>query len=249
MNRGIYATATGMAAAEHWMDVVSNNLANIETVGFKRDGISFDDMMRRQMLGDGGSGALLGTLGSGAAAYEQYTDFATGTMRTTGNSFDLAMNGNGMFAIQTDAGVKYTRNGSFAIMSNGGNQVSLVTKEGFPVLDDRGRPITFNSGQVKIDRDGSIAVDEVDTGIKVGVYAGTFKKDSAGGGQFNAPDAQAATAGTFAVQQGMLESSNVNAIEAMVQMIAAQRSYELAQKSILQQDDDTGKLVGTLTGG
>ncbi len=249
MNRGIYTTATGMSAAEHWMDVIANNLANIDTVGYKRDGISFDDMLRRQLVGQGGTGAILGTLGSGAAAYEQYTDFATGTMRTTGNPVDFAMNGvSTMFGIQTDSGVKYTRNGAFALMAAGGGKLALVTKDGFPVLDERGRPVEVPSGQLKIGLDGAIAVDGADTGLKVGVFTGTFKKNIAGGGQFDAPNAKVADIGTYGVQQGMLESSNVNAIEAMVEMISAQRSYELAQKSILQQDDDTDKLMGTMTG-
>ena len=243
-----------MAAAEHWMDIIANNLANVNTSGFKQDGMAFDDLLRRQMFGEGGSGPLVGVLGSGAAPYEQFTDLSQGSLQTTSNPLDVALSKNNenapvsMFAIQTDSGVSYTRNGSFSLADNPADntKLALVTKNGQPVLDENRRPILLSKGAIAIDREGGITVDGTDAGVRLGVFSGTFTKAATGSQQFDSTDAQPATTG-FSVIEGALESSNVNTIESMVAMIALQRSYELAQKSIQSQDDQTGKLIGSLS--
>lgn len=242
-----------MAAAENWMDIIANNLANVSTNGFKQDGMAFDDLLRRQMFGEGGSGPLVGELGSGAAPYEQFTDLSQGSLQVTGNPLDVAINKTSetapttMFAIRTNAGVKFTRNGSFSTADiNDAKQVALVTKDGQPVLDSNQNPILIPRGELKIDREGNIAVDGQDTGLTLGVFTGTFTKTISGSQQFDSANAQVATTG-FAVLQGSVESSNVNTIQSMVAMIALQRSYEMAQKSIQTQDEETGKLIGSLS--
>lgn len=253
MDRGIYTTATGMAAAEHMLDVVANNLANVNTNGFKQDGIAFDDLLRRQLFGEGGSGPLIGILGSGAAPYEQYVDFGQGEIKTTGNSLDFAISKkDAMFAIQTPNGIKYTRDGSFSLAGDNGNQVALVTKQGYPVLDAQQQPITFTRGSLDVDREGHFSIDGKPTNVTLGLFTGAFTKTLNGNGQFDGANVQpyapdpATEGGVAQIIQGALEGSNVSTIASMVQMIALQRSYELSQKSIQSQDEQTQKLIGSL---
>jgi flagellar basal-body rod protein FlgF len=170
MIRGIYSTATGMIASEKKLDVIANNLANISTVGFKRDGISFAESYEREMFSNGGS---LGTLGSGPTETARYTVFEPGSPMPTGNPLDVMIDtAGGAFAIsvpQKDGPDRtfYTRDGSFSL----NDQRQLVTKAGNLVLDDSLRPITLPPGIADIGGDGSVSVDGKPAG-KIGVFDG-----------------------------------------------------------------------------
>src|SRR5690349_18504037 len=113
MNRGAYTAGTGMLAQQRRLDVIANNLANVNTRGFKSDQLTFGDMMIREMAADGGNGAPVGFLASGPTVESQTTNFSQGSLERTGNSLDLALEGNGMFAVRTPNGVRYTRDGAF----------------------------------------------------------------------------------------------------------------------------------------
>lgn len=248
MIRGIYSSATGMAASQRLMDVLAGNLANASTTGFKQDGLAFDDMFRRQILGGAGLGASIGFLGSGSALYEQFTDMSMGSVKRTGNPLDVAFTGQpGMFGVQTPNGVAYTRDGAFAVaVGSRPDELALVNKFGLPVLDGSQQPITFKKGEVKIDPSGQISVDGV-AGPKIGMFTGNFQKSSEGSGIFHSSDATPADA-TVTIQQGALEGSNVNPIESMVTMIGIQRAFEMGQKTIQSQDEETQKLFSLLQG-
>jgi flagellar basal body rod protein FlgG len=238
MNRGIYATASGMMAAQSQLDVLANNLANVSTTGYKRDGLAFSERLERQMRGNGGLGEVLGTLGSGAEQVAQFTIFEPGPLASTGNPLDLGIDGaKGCFAVQTSQGVRYTRDGALQLDAEG----RLVTKAGHPVLDDGERPITLPRGRVSIGEDGTVQVDGIDAG-KIGLFDGTFQK--VGDNLYDSPDAK--TVDGTPLRSGHLEGSNVNAVEAMVDMITLNRAFELAQRSIQQQDDLTQRLIQSL---
>ena len=238
MNRGIYATASGMLATQKLMDTVANNLANASTTGFKQDGLAFGDAFQRALYANGGHGPYLGTLGTGATEIDAYTVFDVGAPITTGNSLDVAIQSrDGLFAVQTPQGIRYTRDGSFQLDGEG----MLVTKDGHSVLDERQQPIQIPQGQPNIDSDGSVSVDGRPVG-KIGIFKGQFAK--IGGSLF-------AGSGTEAIDEPeltpkALESSNVNTVEAMIEMITAGRTFEMAQKSIQQQDDLAQKLIQSL---
>ncbi len=248
MIRGIYTTATGMIASEKRLDVIANNLANVSTVGYKRDGIAFAETYEREMYSDAG---MIGTLGSGPAEVSRYTVFESGSPNFTGNPLDVMIDDPmGAFAIQVPAGngstrIAYTRDGSFTM----DDQRQLVTKAGYPVLDDSFQPITLPEGTVDIGPDGTVSVDGNAAG-KLGVFEGRYVKsgpnmftplsDAAGNAATPAP------AGKVNLKIRTVEASNVNAISSMVEMININRSYELAQKSIQKQDDLTQQLIQSL---
>jgi flagellar basal-body rod protein FlgF len=251
MIRGIYATATGMMASEKKLDVIANNLANVSTVGYKRDGISFAESCEREMFADSGTGASLGTLGSGPTESSRYTVFEPGSPMPTGNSLDVMVSdAYGAFAVEvarTDGStqVYYTRDGSFSL----NDQRQLVTKTGNLVLDESLQPITLPSGIASIGADGTVSANEATVG-KLGVFEGRYVKT--GANLFSpATDASGrATTPTLAekvvLKTQTIEGSNVNAISSMVEMITLNRSYELAQKSIQKQDDLTQQLIQSL---
>ncbi len=240
MNRGIYASTTGMLASQRYLDVLSNNLANSSTNGFKQDGLAFNDAMIKEMRANGGAGISLGTLGTGATEKSAGTDFSQGNVQSTGNPLDFAINGAaGMFAVQTPTGTQYTRDGAFAVTDG-----QLTTKDGKPILDDRGSTIAVDaSKQIKLGEDGTVTVGGVAAG-KLGLYQGKFLKE--GGNLYSSPDATLMDPGVSSVVQGSIEGSNVNSIQSMVEIIRLGRSYEMSQKSIQSQDELTQKLIQSL---
>ena len=239
MNRGIYSLASGMVATQQAMDVVSNNLANVNTGGFKRDQALFNDALEKAISGS--NGAPLGTLGSGAAIKEQFTDLTQGAIKQTGSPMDLAIEGNGMFAVQgPDGQVAYTRDGAFT-QSPGGQ---LTTAQGYPVLDSSLKPIQLRPGSIDVSSDGSISSASDGTAYaQIGIFNGNFSKD--GAGLYSSSDATSAASAQ--VKQGALESSNVNPITSMVEMISLSRNFDMAQKSIQSEDDMTQRLTSALT--
>ncbi len=243
MNRGILAATRGMHSSQSQLDVIANNLANVNTAGFKRDGLTFADAMERQMALPGTpSWKLIGTLGTGAQIKTQWSDNSAGAAQQTGNPLDLMIEDeNQFFSIQTPAGMRFTRNGAFTVNSEG----QLTTQNGFPVLDVSGQPITLsadgNYNQIAISNIGVVSVDGIEVGV-LDVRKGNLKKvgDSLWDGkteQVTEPR----------IQSGMLEGSNVNAIQSMVEMILLMRSYESSQKAVKTQDEATEKLLQGLS--
>ena len=233
-----------MLAQQRRLDVIANNLANVSTRGFKGDQLTFGDMMIRTMADESGSGASVGILASGPTAERQTTDFAQGSLEPTGNSLDLALNGNGMFAIATADGVRYTRDGAFTLNSRG----ELVTRNGEAVLDENRQPISGLKGLVEVDPQGRIhPADKTQTLATVGRFNGTFTKDPLGKNLYTGD-----TVRPFgqeegpSVAAGQLEASNVEPISLMAEMIALQRAYEISQKMVQSQDESTAKLAETM---
>jgi len=157
-----------MAVQEHKLDALSNNLANVDTTGYKRDTAiqkAFPELLLRRMSDDGvtqfpyryppvgsfDSAAVIGSVGTGVETNEIYTSFTQGALKQTENSFDLALEGGGFFVVDTPYGERYTRNGSFLI----GPEGLLVTKEGYPVLGEDG-PIRLKLNNFVVNEDGVI---------------------------------------------------------------------------------------------
>ncbi len=229
-----------MSSAQQWLDVVSNNLANASTVGFKKDGVAFDDGLVKQLALQGGSGRSIGSMGSGAIIREIYTDFSEGILEATGNPLDLALDSmNTAFAVQTPAGIRFTRGGSFQL--NGQRQI--VDKSGYLLLDKGNKPISVGSGKISVRGNGIVQVDGKDAG-EIAVYSGRFNK--MGASLYTSPNAQQIS--DSKVVSGSLESSNVNSIEEMIAMIRINRAFELAEKTVQSQDESTTKLVSSLQG-
>lgn len=239
MNRGIEATASGMIGAQQLLDTITTNLANASTAGYKKEGVAFDDAFSQALRANGGEGPDIGTLGTGPTEKARFTDMSVGQLAVTGNPLDVAITSQkGFFAIQdADGAIRYTRNGSFELDAQG----DLVTHQGLRVLDDRGQPINLGKGEPVIGEDGSITIDGEDQG-KIGVWDGTFSKLS--GTEFSSIDARPID--NPELKPRAIEGSNVNPIETMVGMINLNRAFELSQRSIVQQDELTQRLIQSL---
>lgn len=228
MERGLYIAASGMMAEQVRQDQIANDLANSSTPGYKPDRStqrSFGDLL----LQNSKSGQVVGSLGLGVSIGEIVTDFTPGPMRETGEPLDMAIAGDGFFAIQTAQGIRFTRNGQFTASPQG----TLVTANGDPVL---GR----NGGAVRIGADGKVNPDDVgaftvNNPRKVGesLIGGTL------GGL-----------ATGQVKAGSLEGSGADPARSMVDMIASFRAFEAGQKVIRTIDETLAKAatqVGSLS--
>ena len=241
MIRGIYAAASGMVAESIRNDVTANNLANVNTAGFKKDvAISRDfASVLIKRINDGGDTPDIGSLGSGAQIDEIATIHSGGAVRATGNDFDLAIDGKGFFAVQTANGVRYTRNGSFTKSAQG----ELVNSEGQKVLGQNG-PIRINGSKMNISDDGSISVDGVEIDrLRVVGFADEKLLQKEGNSLYTAPAGTQALAATGQVKQRYLEMSNVNVISEMVNMINGFRAYETNGKVVQSHDQLLDKAV------
>jgi flagellar basal-body rod protein FlgF len=232
-----------MSALQRGLDVTANNLANASTNGFKRDGLIFQDTLKREMFANGGTGQSVGFLGTGAQPVEEYTVRELGAINMTNNPFDMAITlPEGMFAVKVGNDVRYTRDGSFALDS----ERRLVNKAGNPVLDKSGNEITVPAGQMQVDGGGKISVAGQEI-AQVGVWElePNSKFEKIGDNLYRA------TGGTTVMDNSpiaasSLEGSNVNTVDAMLDMIKIGRLFELSQKSIQSQDDLMQRLISSL---
>ena len=222
MNRGLYIAASGMIAQQARQDQLANDLANAATPGYKPDRSSlraFGQLLVENVQGDG----QVGTMSAGVRLQNQVTDLRAAPWRQTDEPLDLAVDGEGYFGVQTDQGVRYTRNGRFAGAADG----TLVDQMGNKVLGKDGPP-------VKLETDGT--VDPATVGV-----CALPDVVKAGDGNFTGRStAQAAGK----VRTGELEGSGVDAARTMVEMMASLRAYEAGQKALTTIDDTLGKAAG-----
>lgn len=240
MNSGMYAALTGNLSAQRRLDVISNNLANANTAGFKADRIQFESILAN--VKNSTEGPIFSN--------ERYsTDFSSGALRQTGNALDVALEGDGFFAVNTPQGIAYTRQGSFHRGTGG----RLVTADGYEV-QGAGGPITVNGGKIEIGSDGTVSVQQAGqaTATTVGVIAKVdfpkpYAMEKLGNGLFRPSDPQAGTvASTAGVKQGYLETSNVNAVVEMSRLIETSRYFEICAKAVKTYDDLTNRAANDL---
>ncbi len=228
MDSGMYAAYTGLLARTQALDTAANNLANAGTNGF-RAGRDYFRGVLASGLAEGVQGSQVGESINGFGVLGgSAVDFGQGPMVTTSNPLDLAVDGKGMFAVQTAQGVRYTRDGSFLRSESGG----LVTQKGEAVLDGNLQPITMPSGTVEISADGTVSVGGAVAG-KVGVFdfvAGGLKEE--GTNRFSAEAGVVATAGDGQVRQGAVEGANQDAVHGTMQLVLVQRQAEMMQKAL-----------------
>lgn len=240
MIRGIYTSASGMMAEEERNAVITNNLANVNTVGYKKDIAltkEFSNVLLQRM-NDGNSSAAIGKIGRGATIDTIATVHSQGSSLVTGNPLDLAIDGKGYFSVETANGVRYTRNGQFTRSAEG----ELVTSEGYPVLGEDGHIPLGDANSVTITPEGRVLVGDNTqpsaTPNQVGKLEITAFTDEQqltkqGDSLYQAPDGAATDdTVTATLRQGVLEQSNVNAIAEMVNMINGQRAFDLNSKML-----------------
>jgi flagellar basal-body rod protein FlgG len=250
MSGSIYMAATGALAYEKRMQILSNNLANINTVGFKKDRGRFRVFEISEERRNPNMAVSL--KGSQAPEFwmqfSSYTDFSPGELKKTGNPLDLALTGRGFFCVQTPDGIQYTRRGDFTINSD----EVLVTQDGWPVLGASGEievKIAKPSDEMRefsISEDGFITVDgsQVDR-LRIIDFTQSHALEKAGHNFYRGlkPNALEEVDQDFKVSQGFLELSNVNVVRMMTEMIEVLRGYESYQKTMRSIDDMNAKVI------
>lgn len=256
MIRGWYTGASGMNAQQNRLDAISNNLANVDTAGYKKEIVvskSFPELLIRRTNFDGvittpdGSSDLapiIGTLGLGVETNENYIDFTQGSFKITNTKTDIAFGGEGFYVIDTPYGERYTRNGNFFI----GKEGILETKDGYPVMGENG-VIRLENDRFTVNEDGIILSEEgmeIDRFKVVRFDNERYLKKM--GESFYATNEIAGPAHIAEGEerpkfmQGYTETSNVNVVNEMVQMIEVNRAYEANQKTITSEDSMMGTL-------
>jgi flagellar basal-body rod protein FlgG len=236
MLEGLYSAAAGMAAQQQRMDALANDVANVNTAGYKHVRTGFRDLV----YGEQSRGAAAGvTAGSGSAAQIIGRSFEQGALRQTGQPLDIALEGPGFLQVQTPQGqAALTRDGSLRIDNTG----RLVTSTGATVVPAINFPAGTNLNEVSIGRDGTISASGQIIGQLVAVDVTSPQGLTSIGDNLFVASAQSGAprqvATTFA--GGYLEGSNVELADAMVDMMDSQRAFELASKAIRQQDDMMG---------
>ena len=257
MINSLWISKTGMEAQQTQLDVISNNLANVSTTGFKRASAVFEDLMYqnlRQVGANSSEQSQLPTglqIGLGVRTVATSRSFAQGNLQQSGNKLDVAIQGNGFFQVTlTDGTAAYTRDGSFQVDSQG----RLVTATGLPVAN--GVTVPANATAIAIAADGTVTaqVPGSTTPQGIGTIALASFLNPAGleprgqnlyaettaSGQPSSGTAGAN--GLGALMQGFVETSNVNVVQELVTMIQTQRAYEMNSKAIQTSDQMLQKL-------
>ena len=254
MSGEVYMAAVGALAYEKRLQIISNNLANSNTVGYKQDHGQFQipavSALSQESTQD------IDELDITQADlfwnnFSVYTDYTSGSLKNTGNDFDLALAGKGFFCVQTPDGIHYTRKGDFTLNAEG----VLVTRNGLPVMGESGEiSVDGNENPLQhkkfsVDEEGNIFVDGNQVGslrlvdfpqpynfTKVG--EALFKATDSGPGEIQAEDTR--------VSQGFIELSNVDAVKMMTEMIEVLRGYESYQKIIRSVDEVNSRAINEI---
>ncbi len=239
MLKGIYNTASSMVPRMKKQEVIANNMANAETVGFKKDSLFLRVFKKEQEV------SLKGLQPSWEVRMidKLYTDYSGGSLEATGRELDLALQSEGFFTVLTPNGEAYTRNGAFSLGPDG----SLVSSDGYPVLADGG-PIILTGDQIAVGNDGQIMIDNQIIGkLRIVDFEDPDAIRKVSGTLYALNDgATPITPPAINVRQGYLEKSNVDILREMVEMIDTYRMFETGQKMIQIQDDTLGKAVSEL---
>ncbi|WP_303851758.1 flagellar hook-basal body protein [Seleniivibrio woodruffii] len=251
MLNGMYTATGGLLVQQRRMDVISNNLANASTKGYKSDTAVFsqylanagkypDDVIRNSTYNK--------TINATSRLDGIKTDFAMGNMQETGRSLDFALtNPNAYFAIDTPFGIRFTRNGDFTVDSEG----ELTTQEGYKVLSNLTVPqniqIPQNAQTLVIAENGDVLVNGVPTmRIATAEFEDMDKLEKVGSNLFAAVDMLPEESENPGIEQGFLEGSNVNPVSEMVRMIEANRTFETYQKVVTTIDELNNKAVNSV---
>jgi flagellar basal-body rod protein FlgF len=226
MDSGFYAACTALMGRSQALDLVANNIANVSTPGFRAQHEVFRSLLASS------SGLPMSGLNQAVNNYSvlggSQLDFTQGSLEKTGNDLDLAIQGAGFFVAQTANGQVFTRNGNFHVSPKG----KLVTAEGDPVLGDAG-PIDIVGGPVSVSNDGTISVNGAVAGqLKIVDFPPGTNLTNVGSTYYSAPLKSDVPAQSASVQQGSLESSNVNPVASAVELVTLQRYAELMQRAL-----------------
>lgn len=241
MDSGLYAAYTGVLSRTQALDTAANNLANANTNGFRAQ----RDYFRGVLTAVSPEGPQAGTLDNAVNSFGVLggttLDLSQGLLQATGNPLDLGLQGKGFFQIQTDHGVRLTRDGSFQRSATG----TLMTQHGEPVLSDAGVPITLPTGSVHVGADGTVSVSDANGSAiagRIGVVNYAAQDIQAeGNNRFTVNSGAKPLAQEATVQEGSLEGANQDAVHGTMQLLLVQRQAEMMQKALSVFSNDFDK--------
>lgn len=267
MMRSLWSAASGMKSQQTNVDVIANNLANVNTTGFKTSKAEFKTLLYQTVQArttsmNGEEKPIPAQVGLGTRLASTTANFTQGSLEASELNSDFAIEGNGFFQVRgADNEMYYTRSGNFSWSRGADNRVMLTTQEGYPVLDSQGREIKLPadiSGESAVYNTNSNEMgytnadgEFVSMNVRIGIYqfrnpAGLesvsnnrFIESEASGEPMN--EATNNNLQTSKVHQGFMEMSNVNVADEMVNLIVAQRAYEMNSKAIQATDDMLGQ--------
>ncbi|RXH55801.1 flagellar hook-basal body protein [Granulicella sibirica] len=234
MDSGLYAAYSGLLTRTQALDTAANNLANIGTAGFRAQRDTFRGVLAGSVVNSGDGASQVGqavndygTLGGSGI------DLSQGQLTVTGNPLDLAIQGEGFFAIKTAHGTRYTRDGGFLRSATG----VLQTREGEPVLDTTGNPIIVPTGSVSVSGDGTVSVNAAGGNAIAGqvgkfTFADPARLQAEGTNRFVAADGAIPIAASGEIHEGALEGANQDAVHGTMQLMLVQRQAEMMQKAL-----------------
>lgn len=263
ISRGIDIAAKGMMSLIDFQDSIANNIANVNTNGYKKEGIAFRNVYNaiveepvERNNPKNQEGRLVGEISLGASSYKLMHEFSQGTLSRTGSPLDLGIEGDGFFKLRNSEGkITYTRNGAFCINS----QNMLTDMQGNYVLDNQNQPIRLNLTELNIDSPERLTVNEQGTIIAnrkdnaqalqtIGIYDFADKDNmmAAGTSQYVPKDPIAnpeLRAQKFSIQQGAIELSNANVINEMINSINVSRNYETLSNFVKEKSNQLSQTI------
>ncbi len=261
MMRSLWTGASGMTAQQLNIDVISNNISNVNTAGYKRERAEFQTLLYQTLEKPEPAAEDTGLVtpmpmqvGHGVKIAAINRDYGTGSFQRTENSFDFALNGQGFFSVMKDEEIVYTKDGSFktSVTPDDDENLYLVTTDGYPVLDTNGETITFPADAViTVDQLGNFYQITADGDLPLDIQFQITQFPNANGLETLGQNLYAQTIASgepvseseedipnrTTVSQGFIEMSNVQVADEMVKLIVAQRAYELNSKSITTSDE------------
>lgn len=262
MVRSLWSAASGMIAQQTNIDTIAHNLSNVNTTGYKTEVAEFKSLLyqtlqTRTTTKNGEEKPVAAQVGLGTRNTSIAAQFSQGSFQDTESNTDFAVSGDGFFCIQGPNNTKlYTRNGNFFLNTNSEKGLTLCTSEGYPVLDTKGAEIKFsssyNTSKLIVGTDGSFYYPDAkgipqSLNMQIGMYQfnNPTGLDKAGGSFFtesvaSGPALNEATNNNVKkseIVQGYLEMSNVQIVDEMVEMIIAQRAYEINAKAVTTSDE------------
>lgn len=233
-----YIALSRQTALQRQMSVISNNLANLNTPAYRREGMMFEEVLRDTQRGETGELSFVQDVAT-------LIDTAEGPMETTGNPLDLAISGEGFFVIETEDGPRLTRHGSFQL--NQDNE--LVTKQGRNVLDDQGNAIALppEAADVTVTADGVISTEQGQVAtLDLAAVENEQELQRAADGLYDPGELELVEPEDAAIKQGVLEGSNVQGVVEMTKMMETVRSYQSTKRMMDQEHERQQRAIRTL---
>jgi flagellar basal-body rod protein FlgF len=232
MDAAIYKALAGSAAQTRRLEAAAQDLANVNTSGYKGQRLTFSEVLAKRLPADDRPGGFV-------AVADQRTHFGPGVLQGTGNPFHLAIEGDGFFAVQTGRGERYTRNGNFTLKADG----TLINADGDALLGEGG-PLQVTAGSFEVASDGLVRADGSEIGkLRIVRFADPRQALKEGANLLHSKASNVVAADNARVVQGNLEQSNVSPIDSMVALITINRHFESCQRAMKLMDSMTEKMI------